>query len=100
MTVSQLPFGQLPLLQIDGIEIVQTQAILRYLARRANLTGETQADEMKCEVLVETIRGKVKGCHIMSYHIMSSIVILLRIDDDHDSMNLNVSYHFKYSVYM
>lgn len=57
MTERQLPFGQLPLLQIDGIEIVQTQAIIRYLARRAKLTGETPAEEMKCEVLVETIRG-------------------------------------------
>jgi hypothetical protein len=36
----QLPFGQLPLLQIDGLEIVQSQAAVRYLARRAQLQGK------------------------------------------------------------
>lgn len=40
MKERQLPFGQLPLLQIDGLEIVQSQSIVRYLARRANLTGQ------------------------------------------------------------
>ena len=42
----QLPFGQLPLLQIDGVEIVQSQAIIRYLARRANLTGTDAREEI------------------------------------------------------
>ncbi|RYG67547.1 hypothetical protein EON64_07215 [archaeon] len=28
-----MPFGQLPLLQIDGLEIVQPQAIVTYVAR-------------------------------------------------------------------
>lgn len=39
MSEAQLPFGQLPLLQIDGLELVQSQAIIRYLARRAELQG-------------------------------------------------------------
>lgn len=29
-----LPFGQLPLLQIDGMDIVQSTSILRYLSRK------------------------------------------------------------------
>lgn len=29
-----LPFGQLPLLQIDGMNIVQSTSILRYLSRK------------------------------------------------------------------
>lgn len=40
MAQRQLPFGQLPLLQIDGLEIVQSQAIVRFLARRANIAGK------------------------------------------------------------
>lgn len=39
MARRQLPFGQLPLLQIDDLEIVQSQAAVRYLARRANIQG-------------------------------------------------------------
>lgn len=55
MAARQLPFGQLPLLQIDGLEIVQSQAIVRYLARRANVAGTTTADEVKCEMITDTV---------------------------------------------
>jgi glutathione S-transferase len=47
----QLPFGQLPLLQIDGLEIVQSQAIVRYIAKRENIDGKTSADEAKCDMV-------------------------------------------------
>lgn len=57
MVERQLPFGQLPLLQIDGIEIVQSQAAVRYLARRAKIYGNSPADEVKCDMIAETIRG-------------------------------------------
>ena len=56
MKERQLPFGQLPLLQIDGLEIVQSQSIVRYLARRAHLNGKTPEDEVKCEMIAETIK--------------------------------------------
>ena len=39
MCERQLVFGQLPLLQIDGHEIVQSQAAVRYLAKKAGLQG-------------------------------------------------------------
>ena len=61
MADRQLPFGQLPLLQIDGIDIVQSQAAVRYLARRANLYGKSAFDEVKCDMIAETIRGQRKS---------------------------------------
>lgn len=62
----QLPFAQLPLLQIDGLEIVQSQAMVRYsqyvyitlcnlswllhfcryVANRSKLTGNTIKDNV------------------------------------------------------
>ena len=36
-----LTFGQLPLLQIDGLDLVQSQAIIRYLAGKGNLLGSS-----------------------------------------------------------
>ncbi len=48
----QLPFGQLPLLQIDGYDLVQSQAILRYLAKRANIAGTTPAEQVKCDMVL------------------------------------------------
>ncbi len=53
----QLLFGQLPLLQIDGLELVQSQSIIRYLARRAQIAGETPGDETCCDMIAECIRG-------------------------------------------
>lgn len=56
MAERQLPFGQLPLLQIDGLEIVQSQAIVRYLAERGNLIGKTTTEKVKCEMIAEAVR--------------------------------------------
>ncbi len=56
MSERQLPFGQLPLLQIDDLEIVQSQAAIRYLAKRNNLIGASIQEELKCDVIAETIK--------------------------------------------
>eukprot|EP01039_Chlorochromonas_danica_P007126 gene7126-7879_t len=56
MARRQLPFGQLPLLQIDGLELVQCQACLRYLARRAHIAGRTPEEVLKCDMIAEAIR--------------------------------------------
>lgn len=53
----QLPFGQLPLLQIDGKELVQSQAIIRYIAKREHLCGLNLDEETACDMIAETIRG-------------------------------------------
>lgn len=55
MAERQLPFGQLPLLQIDGQDIVQSQAIVRYIARRAKLTGKNMDEELKCDMIAESV---------------------------------------------
>mmetsp|Transcript_25440 Transcript_25440/g.27809 ORF Transcript_25440/g.27809 Transcript_25440/m.27809 type:complete len:362 (+) Transcript_25440:83-1168(+) len=56
MSTRQLPFGQLPLLQIDGIEIVQSQSAIRYLAKRAGLQGKNDEEVLKCDMIVEAVR--------------------------------------------
>lgn len=56
MARRQLPFGQLPLLQIDGLEVVQSQACIRYLARRAQIAGRTPEEVLKCDMIAEAIR--------------------------------------------
>lgn len=47
----QLAFAKLPLLQIDGIDLVDSHAIVRYLAKRANLIGKTAKDELACDIV-------------------------------------------------
>ena len=55
----QLPFGQLPLLQIDKMEIVESQACIRYLAKRGKINGNTPQDEVNCDMLAEACRDLV-----------------------------------------
>jgi len=51
----QLVFGTLPLLQIDGVELVQSQPIVRYLANRGGLAGKTPTDEVKCDMIADAV---------------------------------------------
>lgn len=56
MAERQLPFGQIPLLQVDELEIVQSQAAVRYLAKRANIHGKNAEEEVKCDMIAEAVR--------------------------------------------
>jgi len=46
-TVAELLFQQVPLLRIDGMNLVQSGAIARYLARKTNLYGDTDVEAAK-----------------------------------------------------
>ena len=54
-----LPFGQLPVLQVGGIDgplLAQSRAIERFLARRFGLLGSTDVDEQRVDSVVEAVR--------------------------------------------
>jgi glutathione S-transferase len=51
----RLAFGQVPLLEIDGLKIVQTQAILRHLARKKGIQGSTAEEEAVADMAVNAI---------------------------------------------
>lgn len=53
-----LLFGQLPLLRIDGLKLVQSQAIVRYISSKSGLSGSTPAET----VLVDMVAEAVKDC--------------------------------------
>merc|ERR1719445_590443 len=48
-----LLFNQIPLLQIDGLDIVQTFAIIRYVAENYGLMPESEKDRVQCNMLIE-----------------------------------------------
>jgi glutathione S-transferase len=52
----ELPFGQVPRLQVGDRTIVQSQAILRHLGREHGLCGATEADRVRCDVSLEAAR--------------------------------------------
>ncbi|GMT27464.1 hypothetical protein PFISCL1PPCAC_18761, partial [Pristionchus fissidentatus] len=49
----QTPFGQLPLLEVDGAPIAQSTAILRFLGKQFELTGKTPLEQAKLDMVVD-----------------------------------------------
>jgi len=50
------PFGQLPTFREGDVELVQSHAILRHLARIHHLDGEGEAQRVRCDVAFEALR--------------------------------------------
>ena len=50
-----LPFGQMPVLFVDGIPIAQTNAIMRYLAKKLDLSGRNDYENAQCLMYAEGI---------------------------------------------
>lgn len=49
-----MPWGQIPVLEVDGNTIAQSTTIARFLARRFNLVGSNEFEQSKCEELVDS----------------------------------------------
>lgn len=55
------PFGQLPLLEIEGgVALCQSLAIARFLARKFDLAGKTDVDQARADMLVDCFDDTVK----------------------------------------
>ncbi|XP_070570611.1 glutathione S-transferase A4-like [Ptychodera flava] len=51
-----LLFMQIPMLEIDGMKIVQSQAIIRYIAKKHGLAGATPQENLRVDILNEGAR--------------------------------------------
>lgn len=51
----KLPFDQMPLLEIDGLYLSQSSAMIRYLARRGDFYGETDTDALWCDMIAGAV---------------------------------------------
>ncbi|XP_070543838.1 glutathione S-transferase 1-like [Ptychodera flava] len=61
------PFGQMPVLEVDGEVIAQSQAIARYLANEFELAGKTNLDKAKVDMVVDALEDINKGLIEMWY---------------------------------
>jgi len=59
------PFGQIPMLEIDGVKLCQSNACARYLARKFNLAGKTELDQARADMLIDCYDDATKP--IMSF---------------------------------
>lgn len=51
----KLPFDQIPLLEIDGLCLSQSGAMIRYLARRGNFYGDNDIDAVCCDMVAGAV---------------------------------------------
>ncbi|XP_076656366.1 uncharacterized protein LOC143361011 [Halictus rubicundus] len=51
----EMPFGQVPVLEIDGKKVNQSVAISRYLAKQFGLAGKDDWEALEIDVVVDTI---------------------------------------------
>ena len=49
------PFGGMPLLQYNGLELAQSMTIARFLARELNLAGKTRCEEAQVDMVVDCV---------------------------------------------
>lgn len=50
-----MPFGQVPVLEVDGKQFHQTNAICRYLAKQMGLAGKSDLEALEIDMAVDTI---------------------------------------------
>jgi len=53
------PFGQLPVLEVDGVKLGQTNACAKYLARKFNLAGKTELDQARGDMIVDCFADSI-----------------------------------------
>lgn len=53
---AELPFGQLPVLRYGDLQLAQSGAIARYLARKYHLYGSNEKEKAMADMVYETVR--------------------------------------------
>jgi len=56
LKAGDLLFGQLPLLEIDGLKLVQSNAVTRYVASRSNMYSTDPKDQVRIDSLYDGTR--------------------------------------------
>lgn len=63
-----MPFGMLPVLEIDGKAVAQSNAVARYLAKQYGLAGRNEWEALQCDVLVDTLGDLKQGIQFIFTH--------------------------------
>jgi len=51
---SEMPLGQMPVLEVDGVKLPQSMTIARFLAKQFGLAGKDNLEQAKVDVVVDT----------------------------------------------
>ncbi|KAM6997285.1 glutathione S-transferase A4-like [Tautogolabrus adspersus] len=62
-----LMFQQVPLVEIDGMKLIQTKAILNYIAEKHNLHGENEKDRVMINMYAEGLQDLMEMIMILPF---------------------------------
>lgn len=63
-----MPFGQMPILEVDGIRVHQSGAISRYIAKRVGLAGSNDWESLQIDIVADTFNDfRLSEFMILSY---------------------------------
>jgi len=54
------PFGQVPMLEVDGVKLCQSNACARYLATKYNLAGKNELERAQADMIVDCLEDSLK----------------------------------------
>ena len=57
----EMPCGQLPVLNYNGVEISQSMAIARFLANEFGLAGKTNLEKARADMIVDCVGDMLAG---------------------------------------
>lgn len=63
----------LPILEMDGKIITQSNAIARYLAEEHGLTGKDKWEALQCDILVDTLGDLKQGKYNFFFRLLSPL---------------------------
>ncbi|CAF4438029.1 unnamed protein product [Adineta steineri] len=58
---AEMPLGQMPVLEVDGVKLPQSAAIARYLAKQFHLAGKDNFEQAQVDAVVDTIYDLLKA---------------------------------------
>ncbi|CAF1035048.1 unnamed protein product [Adineta steineri] len=58
---AEMPLGQMPVLEVDGVKLPQSAAIARFLAKQFHLAGKDNFEQAKVDAVVDTIYDILKA---------------------------------------
>ena len=56
-----MPGGQVPVLEVDGVQLCQSMSIARFLANKFNLAGNTPLEKGQADMIVDFTTDFLNG---------------------------------------
>ena len=65
---SEMPLGQMPVLELNGTKYPQSVALARYVARQVKIAGKDDLEAMKCDIIVDSMQDIINEYYRIWFH--------------------------------